>query len=78
MPAHLHLVPTPLMADLAPELVDPYVYSLAVAFLLSPDLSDAEDVLRRVLETAVAERGLDVDIVLAKCASYLREAGVIP
>jgi hypothetical protein len=77
MPAHLSLVPTPLTREIEPELVDPYAYSLAVAFLLSPDESEAEFQLEAILTGHCLTHGADMNELLTKCSTHLREAGVI-
>jgi hypothetical protein len=72
----LALVPTPLQRELQ-ELVDPYAYSLAIAYLLSPDDSEAEFQLEAILTGHCQAHGADMDELLTKCSAYLREAGVI-
>lgn len=74
MPPHLALIP-PVAAV---ELVDPYAYSLAIAYMLSPDFTEAERHLELILSGHCAEHGIDKDALLDKCSAYLREAGVRP
>jgi hypothetical protein len=70
--ARLSLVP-PVGTE---EMVDPYAYSLAIAYLLSPDFTEAERHLEGILTAYCELQGIDQEALLENCSAYLREAGV--
>jgi hypothetical protein len=61
----------------APE-PSPYVSTLAMAFLLAPEMALEEDVLRALFLQHARAEGIDSDALLEATSAKLRAEGILP